>query len=66
MQMGSAYVKSPDWLRCQNARVNPKNVNDRCFQYTFTLTRHYKEIKNRLGQLSSFKVFLDLYNWEGY
>lgn len=36
---------STDWLICKNATVNLKNIDNRCFQYAFTLTQHYKEIK---------------------
>ena len=43
---GSSYIKPLDWVRYKNATVNPKNINDRCFQYAFTLTQHHKEIKN--------------------
>ena len=25
----SAHIKSPDELRCENATINPKNVDDR-------------------------------------
>ena len=52
-------------MTCQNATINPKNVDDRCFQYTFTLTQDYKKIKNPLRQLSGFNLFLDLHNWKG-
>ena len=41
----SSYIKSAVWLKCKNAIVNPKSINDKCFQYPFTLTQHQKEIK---------------------
>ena len=52
--MRSTYIKSPDWLTCQNATINPKNVDDRCFQYTFTLTQDYKKIKNSSEAIIKF------------
>ena len=58
----SSYIKSPNWLRYKNAIINTKNVDDRCFQYAFALTQHYKKLKNHSGRVSNIKPFLDLYN----
>ena len=33
-------------LDTKNATIDPKNINDRCFQYAFALTQHYGEIKS--------------------
>ena len=59
---GQSYIKSPDWLRYKNATINLKNVDDRCFQYTFALTQHYKEIKKHPEQVSNIKPLLHQYN----
>ena len=35
----SLYIKSAKWLRYKNVTRNPKNIDDRCFQYAFALTK---------------------------
>ena len=65
MKRSSSYLKSPDCMRYKNATINPKHVDDRCFQYPFTLTWHYKEIKNHPEQVSNIYPLIDLYNWKG-
>lgn len=32
-------------MNYKNATINPKNIDDRCFQYAFALAQHHKEIK---------------------
>ena len=34
--------KSPEWVA--NAIINPKNVDDRCFEYSIVVALHHKEI----------------------
>ena len=55
----SSYIESPDWLNRKNAKINPKNIEDRCFQYAFTLSQHHKEI------ILSEDPILKVYNWDG-
>ena len=41
------------------------DVDDRCFQYAFTLTQNYKEIKNHPLEVSNIKPFIyDLCDWD--
>ena len=61
----SLYIESTKGLRCKNAAINPKNINDRYFQYAFELTQHHKEITNYPEHVSKIKLFLDLYNQSG-
>ena len=62
---GSSFIKSTDWLRYKNARVNPQNTDDRCFQYAFALTQRYNEIRNYRERVSNIEAFIDEYNWKG-
>lgn len=59
------HTESLKWLGCRDATINPKNINDRYFQYTFGLTQLNKEIKNHPERLVNIQPFLDLYNWIG-
>ena len=62
---GSSNIELPKWLRYKNATMIPKNIDNKCFQYPFTLTQHHGEIKNHPENVSNIKLFLDLYNWIG-
>ena len=52
---GSSYIKSSEWLKCKNATVNPKIIDNRSFQYSFMLMQHYKEMRNHLEGVSNIK-----------
>lgn len=52
-------------MRYKNSVINPKNLDNRCFQDAFALTQHYKEIKNHSKRVSNIKPFVDIYNWNG-
>ena len=38
-------MDSSDWIKNRKATINPKNEDDKHFQYTATVTLNYKEIK---------------------
>ena len=61
----SLYIKSPKWLRYKNSTINPENIDDRCFQYSFALTHYHKEVKNHPEHMSNITPFLSLYNSSG-
>lgn len=65
MKRGSSYPKSPLYLRHKDATLNQRNIIDRCFQYPFARTMHYKEIKNHCEQVSNINPLTDLYNSKG-
>ena len=45
----------------KNASINPKNIDDRCFQRAFALTKHHKEINNHPERVSNLKsLFLSI------
>ena len=33
---GGSYIDSPDWIKKKKATINPKNTDDKCFQYAAT------------------------------
>ena len=35
--MGESYIESPDWIKNRKATINPKNKNNKCFQYATTV-----------------------------
>ena len=40
---GCPYIDSPDWIKKKKATVNPKNEDDKCFQYAATVALNYKQ-----------------------
>ena len=48
----------------QNATINPKNKDEKCFQYALIVALNYKQIKNHPEMISKIKPFIDKYNWK--
>ena len=40
-----SYIYSTDWIKKKKATINPKNADDKCFQYAATAALNYEEIK---------------------
>ena len=38
------YIDSPKWLKDKKATMNPKNRDDKCFQYALTVALNYEQI----------------------
>ena len=36
---------SPDWIKKKKATINPKNTNNKCFQYAASVALKFEEIK---------------------
>ena len=36
LNRGVSYIDSPEWLKNKKLTVNPKNNDDKCFQYAAT------------------------------
>ena len=59
------YIDFPDWIKKKKATINPKNADDKCFQYVATVALNYEEINRNLERVSNIKPFMNKYNWEG-
>ena len=55
--------KSLEWVA--NAIINPKNVDDRCFEYSIVVALHHKEFKNHPERILGNHLFSCDYNWQG-
>ena len=60
-----SYIDSPDWIKKKRATINPKNEDDKCFQYAVTLALNYGEIVSHLERVSNIKSFINKCNWKG-
>ena len=56
---GGSYTDSPDWIKKKKATINPKNINDKCFQYAATVALNYEEIKSNPERVSNIKPFIN-------
>ena len=61
---GGTYIDSPKWLRDKKSTINPKNKDNKCFQYAATLALNFDNIDNHLERISKIKPFIDQYNWK--
>ena len=65
IKRGSSYIDSPDQKKKRKATINPKNTNDKCFQYAVAVALNYEEIKLNPERVSNIKLFINKYNWKG-
>ena len=61
---GGSYMDSPKWLKDKKSTINPKNNDDKCFQYVVTLALNLDNIDNHPERISKIKPFINKYNWE--
>ena len=59
---GGWYIDSPDWIKREKAKINPKNEDNKCFQYAATVGLNHEEIKRNQRKIP--KVFYQC-NWKG-
>ena len=64
LSRGGSYIDSPKRLRNKKATINPKNKNNKCFQYAQTVVLNYEKIKKDPQRISNIKPFIDQYNWK--
>ena len=61
---GGSYIDSPKWLKNKKSTINPKNNNDKCFQYDVTLALNLDKIEKDPQRVSKIKPFIEKYNWK--
>ena len=59
-----SYIDSPKWLKDKKSTINPKNNDDKCFQYAVTLALNLDKIKKDPQRISNIKPFIEKYNWK--
>ena len=61
---GGAYIDSAKWLKDKRSTINPKNKDNKCFQYAATLALNIAKIDKDPQRISKIKPFIDQYNWK--
>ena len=64
LNRGGSYIDSPKLLKNKKPTINPKNSDDKCFQYALTAPLNYQNVKNNPERISKIKLFIDQYNWK--
>ena len=65
LKKGKSFVKSSEWLINKRATINPKNKDDKCFQYSITVELNHQKIESHPERISNIEPFIDQYNQEG-
>ena len=55
---GSSYTDSPKCLKNKKATMNPRNNDDKCFQYALTVPLNYQNIKKTLKEYQTLNPLL--------
>ena len=65
LKRGKSYIKSPEWVINKRATINPKNKDNKCFQYSITVALNHQKIESHPERISNVRPHIDQYNWEG-
>ena len=62
LNRGGSYIYSPGWLKNKKSAINPKNNDDKCFQYALTVALNHEQSKKDPQRRTKVKPFIDQYN----
>ena len=65
LKRGKSYAKSPEWIINKRATINPKDKDNKCFQYSVTVALNHQNIENHPERISIIKPSINQYNWDG-
>ena len=64
LNRGSSYIKCDEWLKNKGTTINPKNKDNKCFQYAIIIALNYQNINSHPERISNLKPFINNYNWK--
>ena len=64
LNRGGSYIDSPKWLKDKKSTINPRNNDDKCFQYAVTLALNLDKTNKHPQRISKIKPLIDQYNWK--
>ena len=56
------YYITSGWLKNKEATINPKNSDDKCFQYAVTVALNHEQIKKDPQGITKTNSFIDQYD----
>ena len=64
LNRGGSNIDSPKWLKNKKSTINPKNNDEKSFQYAITVALNHEQIKKDPQRITKIKPFIDQYNWK--
>ena len=64
LNRGGSYVNSPKWIKNKKTTINPKNNDNKCFQYALTAALNHEQIKSHPERISEINPFINRYDWK--
>ena len=61
---GGSCIDSPKWLKNKKSTIDPKNKDDKCFEYALTVALDYQNIKKDPQRIYKKNPFIDQYHWK--
>ena len=65
LNRGGSYIESAKWIKDKKSTINPKNNDNKCFQYVVTVALNHDKINKDPQRISKIKPFINQYNWNG-
>ena len=62
LNRSGSYIDFSKLSKNKKATINPKNDDDKCFQYAVKVALNYQNIKNNSERIPKIKPFIDQYN----
>ena len=59
LNRGGSYIDSPKWIKDKRSTINPKNNDDKCFQYAVTLALNFDKVIKDPQRISKIKPLID-------
>ena len=60
----STFIETPDLIKNKKCTINLQNKDNKCFQYSVTLSLYHQEIKCHPERISKIKPSINNLNWE--
>ena len=59
LKRGKSLIKSPEQVINKRATINPKNKDNKYFQYSITVALNHQNIENHPERTSNIRPFID-------
>ena len=64
LNRGSSYIESHEWIKNKGVTINPRNKDNKCFQYAIIAALKYQNIDHHPERMSKRRPFINNYNWK--
>ena len=64
LKRGGSNIDSPEWLTNKRTTINPKNKDDKCFQYVLIVALNHEQIGKDPQRITKIEPFIDQYSWK--